>query len=239
MTNVSYLWKTLEFLGTPAKSGDDSSATAIGAYQAAQVLFPSWARTALLSQKPNGFDPGSTAYLSSLPAEFIDFVREDIAGLDPVSATSLLTWRLFLGERCLKDTDTMSMGVSLEVRAPFTDHILVEKVLGIPGTVRCAGAPDKPFEGTALAPYLDGAWQPRGKQGFVLPFRHWLSEASSQEEMRQVLTDRSSLRRAGLDAAAVESLRKRHAAEPASVPWSRVWALYTLVDWCGRSDVSL
>jgi asparagine synthase (glutamine-hydrolysing) len=175
---------------------------------------------------------------AGLPAEFIDFVREDLEGLDPVSATSLLTWRLFLGERCLRDTDAMSMGVSLEVRAPFTDSLLVEKVLRLPGRVRCAGPPDKPFERRALAPYLDGAWLPRGKQGFVLPYRHWLSATSTREMMRESLGDAASVGRAGLDRGAVLRLQSAHNEDPVRVPWSRVWSIFSLVDWCRRTNVS-
>jgi len=53
--------------------------------------------------------------------------RREIEGeTDATSVFSKLALRLFLGERCLRDTDSMSMGVSLEVRAPFTDHTFLK-----------------------------------------------------------------------------------------------------------------
>jgi asparagine synthase (glutamine-hydrolysing) len=238
LTRLSYAWSAIDQLGSPGGGAGGNGARGVGAYQAAQILFPSWSRRRLIHEGGiTSTGNGSTAH-SGLPAEFIEFLRQDLEGLDPVSATSLLTWRLFLGERCLRDTDTMSMGVSLEVRAPFTDHLLVEKTLRLSGRLRCAGPPDKPFERRALASYLEGAWLPRGKQGFVLPYRHWLAAASTREMMRESLGDAASVGRAGLDGGAVLRLQSAHHEDPARVPWSRIWSIFSLVDWCRRTRVS-
>jgi len=238
LSKVSYAWNAIEQLGATQEGAGGNGARGIGAYQAAQILFPSWSRRSLSAGIGASASEMNAASYAGLPAEFIKFVSEDLEGLDPVSATSLLTWRLFLGERCLRDTDTMSMGVSLEVRAPFTDHLFVEKALRVPGRRRCADPPDKPFERRALASYLDGAWLPRGKQGFVLPYRHWLSAASSREMLRETLGDAEAVGRAGLEHGAVLRLQSMHDEDPVRIPWSRTWSIFSLVDWCRRSKVS-
>ena len=48
----------------------------------------------------------------------------------PWSILSELEMQVYLGWRCLRDTDVMSMAHSLEVRVPFVDHRVVEFVCG-------------------------------------------------------------------------------------------------------------
>jgi len=236
VTKNSYVWNVMDILTSGKMGLDGPSAAALGAYQSAQMLFPSWARRRLMAAPPDV--AGGTEAVLGLPRDFVEFVREDCRDRDPAGATSLLTWRLFLGERCLRDSDTMSMAVSLELRAPFTDHNLVDRVLNLPGRVRCAGAPDKPFEAELLEPFLRGAWEPRKKRGFVLPYRHWLNQPSSLEMARERLGGEAEIERCGLDAREVETLRRAHASDPTRVYWSRIWAILALVEWCRRHGVA-
>jgi asparagine synthase (glutamine-hydrolysing) len=237
-SRVSYAWKMLDLAGAPLGPRPGSVHPVLAAYQVSQILFPSWSRRALMPAAPAGVN-GSAAARFGVGREFADFLREDLEGLDATSALSMVTWRMFLGERCLKDTDAMSMGVSLEVRAPFTDHRFVEEAMRLPGRIRCAGPPDKSFAQRLLAPCLEGAWAPRPKQGFVMPFREWLASAEGREAVGAALRDRARLEAAGLDPAAVAALWEAHAAAPAEVPWSRVWAVYALAEWCRRQGASL
>ena len=208
----------------------------LASYEVAQLLFPSWSRAQLLAGGPNDAGTGR-AGSRSLPSAFFDFVREDLAELDPVGATSLLAWRLFLGERCLRDTDTMSMGVSLETRAPFTDHLLVEHVLRLPVSLRCRGAPEKPFEWQILGQLLAPALPPRRKQGFIVPYAAWLRRPGAAAAIQATLEDARLLADIGLNPQAVASIVSGFASRPTRVPWSRVWALYVLAQWCQRYRV--
>lgn len=240
MTRLSYAWKVLDLLEPGAARGAPRADYRVGAYQAAQILFPSWARRRLHSRAFASARNGTgSAVTFGIPEEFLRLLRSDIEGVDRTAGSSLLTWRLFLGERCLRDTDSMSMGVSLEVRAPFTDHLLVEALLRLPGHLRCAGAPDKPFERKLLDPFLKDAWEPRGKQGFVMPFQRWLSSPKGRDVMIEALEDREALGAVGLDAGAAESVWRAHCEKPSAVPWSRVWAIFILVHWSRRWKTTL
>jgi len=205
----------------------------IGSYQATQMLFPSWSRDALLHPDVARGDA------HGLPPECVSRLRGEINGLDPTSAASLVAWRLFLGERCLRDTDAMSMSVSLEVRAPFVDHVFVEEAMSVPGRVRCAGAPDKPFEWKLAAPLIGSALRRRRKQGFIIPHQIWLKAPRIRSELDEVLRDGAFLASIGLRVKAVRALCDDFASDSSAIPWTRIWALFALADWCRRTGVAL
>jgi len=230
--------KVLDLLGWVNGPHELSQDVAIAAYQVVQTLFPSWARRSLLEEPPDYSRDHTGWSRLGLPDEFAALLKTDLSGSDPTGALSLLTWRLFLGERCLRDTDAMSMGVSLEVRAPFTDHVFVDQVLRLPGRLRCAGAPDKPFELKLLESFFEGQWPRRRKRGFILPFHRWLAEPPGNTIVKETLNDESAARAAGLRPRSVHALWEAHRARPDRVPWSRVWAVFVLIDWCRRHGAS-
>jgi asparagine synthase (glutamine-hydrolysing) len=82
--------------------------------------------------------------------------------------------RYYMRDVLLRDSDQMSMAVSLEVRVPFLDHELVEFVLGLP-----AGAKEKPDMVKSLlieatADLLPSEIYQRKKMGFELPMPVWI-----------------------------------------------------------------
>lgn len=236
LQRVSNRWRVLDLFGPAADDGDDCPRI-LAAYQVVQTLFPSWARRALLAHSESDTAAGVTGL--GLPREFVAFLREDLEGLDRHSALLLLAWRFFLGERCLRDTDTMSMGVSLEVRAPFTDHLFVERMASVPGRLRAAGIPQKPFEQKLLMPWLRDAWTPRPKQGFIMPFDSWLASSEGRDRIQPALHDVAHLQSIGLRPDAVAQIWRLHRTDPAAMPWSRVWTIFALCEWCRRTNVTL
>ncbi len=231
------LWRLADLLGR-RWSSEGRPRFMIAFYQLTQILFPSWSRLALLSNGA-GSNAGEFPVRYGLPERYVEFLQAQLGERSDADAFSLLAWRLFLGERCLRDVDSMSMGVSLEVRAPFTDHMFVERMLRVPGRKRCVGPPDKPFEHKLLEPFLKGAWQPRGKRGFVMPFASWLSSDQGKTRIGDVLEDRKRISSIGLNPEAVQSLWRGHRSNPARVPWAAVWAVFVLATWCDRHGVSL
>ena len=231
------LWRLADLLGR-RWSADGRARFMIAFYQLTQALFPSWSRLALLADGAGG-NAGEFPVRYGLPEGFVQFLQAQLGERADADAFSLLAWRLFLGERCLRDVDSMSMGVSLEVRAPFTDHKFVERMLRVPGRKRCANPPDKPYEQELLGPFLEGAWQPRGKQGFVMPFTSWLSSDQGKARIGDVLEDAKAIASIGLSPGAVRALWHEHRHDPARVPWAAVWAVFVLATWCDRHGVSL
>ena len=71
----------------------------------------------------------------------------------------------------LRDSDVMSMAWGLELRVPFVDRILLEKIASIPSNIRLA--PNKQLLTRAI-PELPHWVTNRPKQGFAFPLQKWL-----------------------------------------------------------------
>jgi len=93
---------------------------------------------------------------------------------DVVNQLSYLEMTNYLPNMLLADTDRMSMANSLEVRAPFLDHKLVEKLFEIPGSLKVGRDYPKRLLVKAMGDLLPENIYQRPKQGFVLPFDKWL-----------------------------------------------------------------
>ena len=90
-----------------------------------------------------------------------------------LSQVSIAEYFGYTQQTLLKDTDQMSMAVSLEVREPFFDHQLIEYVLGVPDNIKYPNYPKQ-----LLVESLDGLLPPeivhRRKQGFTFPWKMWM-----------------------------------------------------------------
>jgi asparagine synthase (glutamine-hydrolysing) len=206
------------------------------AYQAAQMLFPWWVREQLLEEPPIN---GDLRRGCGLPEEFLSFLRPELTGQSPANALTCLSLRLFMGERCLRDTDSMSMAVSLEVRTAFTDHVFLEHMLAVPAARRCRNAPNKPFQQELFGAYLGQDYPFRRKQGFELPFPSWLGDGPVFARIEGTLSNRRLLKQIGLNPDGVGRLLAAHQAGRPRMPWSRLWSLFVLADWCQTNRVSL
>jgi len=210
-----------------ALDGQDRELIDLASYQATQALFPSSLLRYLLPEPPSDVQHG-------LPIEFISFLRDERVGAPLLDRLSHLALRLFLGQRTLRDSDAVSMAVSLELRPPFVDRIFVEDVFALPARQRCRGIPDKAFERELFGPFLPPGYPRRRKQGFVLPFSAWLAAHGPLARfVRERLEDPGLLARAGLRVTTVNRLLRRRE----RLPWSRVWALVALLDWVARNGV--
>ncbi len=201
----------------------------LAAYQSAQALFPPWTRRALLSPDVQAAGVGKTQW--GLPLDFLSALRPELASQPVLEQISRASLRLFLGERCLRDIDSMSMAVSLEVRAPFADHQVVEAALGIPAGKRCRGIPHKPFLRHLARAALGPGYPERRKQGFLFPFERWLRHPDSRAGVRDCLTGDAALA-TGLVPGELAALSARFFSGEGRIPWSRIWAIHCLLSWC-------
>ena len=85
-------------------------------------------------------------------------------------ATDLATW---LPGDILVKADRASMAVSLEVRAPFLDHHMLEEAARIPPDWHFEGGRTKAFLRDTLAQRLTPSALTRKKMGFSVPLRAW------------------------------------------------------------------
>lgn len=119
-------------------------------------------------------------------------------------AADLETW---LAGDILVKTDRASMAVSLEVRAPFLDHHLLEAAATIPPAWHVAGGKTKAFLREALATRLTPSSLDRKKMGFSVPLRSWC-EGPVGDAVEDVLAER----RLGewIETDQIRTLLKRH-----------------------------
>ena len=75
--------------------------------------------------------------------EEIFYYSREFSSEDRISVLQYLDLRLYLQEAILVKVDRASMANSLEVRAPFLDHELVEFVMGLPSDYKLRGFTSK------------------------------------------------------------------------------------------------
>lgn len=163
------------------------------------------------------------------------WTREDVAaaGLDgkvawpeltaePLDEFAAVSWAEMLGymdPMLLRDSDQMSMAVSLELRVPFLDHRLVEFALSVPERFKRGGV--KRLLVDAFAEDLPREVWERPRQGFVLPMDDWM-RGPLKEFSREGLE--SAKRR--LEAKWVDGVTVRF--ERGELHWTRLWQLVVL-----------
>jgi asparagine synthase (glutamine-hydrolysing) len=155
------------------------------------ILRPAW--------RPAGDDP-----LAAVRAAY----RASDAGdaLGRAAAADYATW---LPGDILVKVDRASMAVSLEVRAPFLDHELVELAARIPSALKLAGGESKGFLRRALRARLGAAALDRPKQGFHVPLRAWMAGRLGDALAAALASERLD---AVVDTAAVRGLLEQHRA---------------------------
>jgi len=93
---------------------------------------------------------------------------------DETSLIQFLDLKLYLQEAILVKVDRASMACSLEVRAPFLDHELVEFVVGLPSELKLNGFTSKYILKKAMEPFLPRDVIHRKKKGFGIPIAKWV-----------------------------------------------------------------
>lgn len=193
-----------------------------------------------LPETVNALVNGSTDACSAdgLDRETEAYLTNRVDGRFDLSALSWLELRNYLGNRLLRDTDSVSMAVSLEVRLPLVDYELIEHVSSVPeserfypiGRKRCL------IESGGLT--LPTSILHRKKRGFVLPIDVWLRDAV-RAEASQILLDSALCRRTGLRPESVARLWTQYLRGNRGLYWTRIWAIFVLLRWCDMHRVSI
>jgi len=95
--------------------------------------------------------------------------------------------KMYLPGDILTKVDRMSMAVSLEARAPFLDHKLIEFVTKIPANLKLCGTTTKHILKRAVQGLVPDAILHRPKHGFGVPIEEWI-QAQLGDRMRQMVT---------------------------------------------------
>jgi asparagine synthase (glutamine-hydrolysing) len=109
------------------------------------------------------------------PERFLEELFERAPRGDLVNRFSFVELQSFLPCNVLEYGDRMSMAHGLEVRAPYTDHRLVEHVLALPGTAKLQRGRTKAILRRALAGRVPERPLEKRKIGFNPPMGLWLN----------------------------------------------------------------
>ena len=160
--------------------------------------------------------------------------REQLAQLPLLSQVSAAEYLGYTQHTLLKDTDQMSMAVSLEVREPFFDQDLVEFVLAIPDHLKKPVYP-KSLLVESLKPLLPEEIVFRKKQGFLFPWDVWLRTELKTfcEERLQRISQRSFIH-----GPALMDYWRRFLAGDKNIRWGEIWLFVVLEYWLERNQLS-
>lgn len=141
--------------------------------------------------------------------EEISFYERGFPLKDRMTLLQYLDLKLYFQESILVKVDRASMASSLEVRAPFLDHELVEFVMGLPSNLKLKGSTSKYLLKKAMEDILPAEILQRKKKGFGIPIAKWIKGPLKELFMEVLSNDR--IRREGfLNPQYVEKLLQDH-----------------------------
>ncbi|MCX6981209.1 MAG: asparagine synthase (glutamine-hydrolyzing) [Verrucomicrobia bacterium] len=130
---------------------------------------------------------------------------------------------VYMGQTLLRDSDQMSMAVSLELRVPFLDKDLIEYVLSLPAHEKTRYRITKGLLVEACRDLLPEQVYRRKKMGFALPMDAWMRGPLKEFKIEGL----DEVKRLGLLApGAVEWIRAEF--EDGKIHWTRIWSLVIL-----------
>ena len=195
------------------------------AFYFGRTLFtPAQISVLLAGQKRNGATPPWRTWLAETALQ----ARKH----DAFAAVTCMEARSYMVNTLLRDTDSMSMAHSLEVRVPFLDHPLVEFVTALPQAAKLRKGIPKALLVEALRDLLPGEVVGQKKRGFTFPWAEWL-RGPLKTRVEQGLSELSPALREVLDAKETRRVWRDYLDGKTS--WSRPWSLYVLNEWAKKN----
>jgi asparagine synthase (glutamine-hydrolysing) len=169
-----------------------------------------------------GFSPREIAN------EPVPILQDDFAQISWSELTN------YMRDILLRDSDQMSMAVSLEVRVPFLDHELVEFVLGLPAREKERAGMMKSLLIDSVRDLIPSEIYHRKKMGFELPMAEWMRgplHEFTRDGVNHVVNH------GVLSASQISKLHERFGA--GQLAWQKLWALVVLGWYLEKENVSL
>ncbi|SRR5579871_1356520 len=176
--------------------------------------------------------PVGENYISAVQKELINR-KNNLHKLPLLSQVSGAEYLGYTQHTLLKDTDQMSMAVSLEVREPFFDPDLAAFVLAVPDRFKKGNLPKKLLV-ESLQSLLPDEIVTRKKKGFLFPWNFWL-----RNELRSFceIHIKSISQRSFINEKNLLSYWKRFLSGDENVRWSEIWLFVVLENWIKNNDV--
>jgi asparagine synthase (glutamine-hydrolysing) len=160
-------------------------------------------------------------------ARMLEIARQ--AGrLDSFTCVSCFELQSYMVNTLLRDTDSVSMANSLEVRVPFLDHRLVEFVGGLPKNAKFTRDTPKALLVEALSGLLPEDVVRQPKRTFTLPWEVWL-RGPLGVRLSQDLSNLTPQLRQYMNPRAVRGAWQNFVVGQTN--WARPWSLFVLNEW--------
>ncbi|MBC8029368.1 MAG: asparagine synthase (glutamine-hydrolyzing) [Pyrinomonadaceae bacterium] len=179
----------------------------------------------------SGLMTGQKPAVPPLWWEWLGASVEQARELDSFAAVSCMEIQSYLVNTLLRDTDSMSMAHSLEVRVPFLDHRLVEFVTSLPQAMKLRKGVPKALLVAALGDLLPAEVVNQTKRGFTFPWAEWL-RGPLRDRIQGGLAELSPALQEAMDAESVRKIWQDYLDGKTS--WSRPWSLYVLNEWARK-----
>jgi asparagine synthase (glutamine-hydrolysing) len=204
-------------------------------YYFARALFPPGEIETLMEPR---FRPSTVAAdgytLEPTWIGWLQLATGEARQMEPVAAVSWLEMRSYMASTLLRDTDSVSMAGSLEVRVPLLDTPLVEFVSALPDEARRKPGVQKALLVEALGSLLPPEITAQKKRTFTLPWEQWLRGPLKLRVEKSLMSSASPLG-AVLKSEGVRSVWESFLAGKTS--WSRPWSLFVLNEWARRQSL--
>lgn len=202
------------------------------AYFYARALFPPGEISQLADPR---FRPSSVAAdgttLEPTWLGWLERVADDALRMPPRSAVSWFELRTYMLNTLLRDTDSVSMARSLEVRVPLLDTPLVEFVSALPEPARYNAAQPKALLLAAVSGLLPPEILAARKKTFTLPWEEWL-RGPLRSRIEESFAHPAPALASQMHWEGVLGVWQSFLASGTS--WSRPWSLFVLNEWCRR-----
>jgi asparagine synthase (glutamine-hydrolysing) len=156
----------------------------------------------------------------------------DLKNFPLYSQVSIAEYLGYTQYTLLKDTDQMSMAVSLEVREPFFDHELIQYVLHIPDAIKKPSYP-KQLLVESLGDLLPSEIVHRRKQGFVFPWENWMKTTLKDfcDARLKAIAERDFI-----DGSHLLQQWQRFLKGDPSIRWMQIWLFVILSYWLHKNE---
>src|SRR5258707_1905555 len=151
--------------------------------------------------------------------------------LEGMGSVSWLEMRCYMARTLLRDTDSVSMARSLEVRVPLLDTPLVEFVGALPDAARRREGTAKALLNEAIGDLLPQEILTQKKRTFTLPWEQWL-RGPLRKRVEASFAEIAPGLAPHVHGDGVGEVWSAFLAGKTS--WSRPWSIYALNEWCRR-----
>jgi len=140
---------------------------------------------------------------------------------DIIRATQMNDVNYYLSNDILVKVDRASMANSLEVRSPFLDRKLSNKVFQLPQKLTMKNNKLKYILKRKLEEYIPKSYFNRPKMGFAIPLHNWFREPESKKYFDEIFFD-SNWQRLGIEKKKITTMWNEYSKFSNSTP-AKIW----------------